>query len=834
MHFCRLGIHRVLKLLALLLLCPWAWAQPAPGQGALDTVRYLPATHELFVSGWAGSVQPNVFVTSARIDVGDATVYRGRMRPIERPDVVANTGRNDWLPSGFQVQAGLPASISSGEQPITVWIRLSNGIEFVLPAAKATQSIQITGQAPPSRAIMLMLLAAILAPLLALLALSLRTAWSQRPWVATHAPSLFGFAVLFSFSILVATGTTGSSLPLLLQETHIAHSDTARWLGDLRPVRSDEWEVITPMAISQSTHTPPFPIVNRHYGADGQNMMVIGMTGVPVWHVSSLAKPATWGFFLFDLRHALAWYWWFPFFACFTAVWLLLQRFFAMDWRLAAGWSASLALAPYSAGFSGWPAYTVFFPVLCMVAMERMLHSQRMANGLAWGGLLGAALTGYVLTLYPAWQITIAYLLAPLVLAWLWQQRSSLRLQSIQWAGLAASLGMTALLLGSWWLDAQEAVRWIRETVYPGQRITGAGGDIDPWFLIKGLMSPATMYGTSPLMNPSDAGSFIFLFIPTTVGALLAWWHRRSLDAIGIALLGYTGFTFLYLFLGMDATVARLSLWGMVPTYRIDIALALAQVLTIGWIIHVRPANTTASARTNKSLAIAVGVLTTALGWHLFQKLPTLIAVEIPSPMVWISCLGWGTLGYLLIVRQYGLLAFFFCLWTLSTSLPFNPLVHAPTRISLDPALSRAIQEGNAGRNAAMTAVVGERTWSMLLPAAGMPVLNSVHYHPPRTLWRDLDPTGEHTALHNRYQRLFLQVQDLPTGTAAYRIHSPRLDEVVLTLDPDHFDFNLLRVHTVIAGPADSELLLRNPSLELAGSGLGWTLFKVLRPIKAL
>lgn len=827
MRCCRVDIHRALKFLALLLLCPWTWAQGVPVQGALDVVRYLPETHELFVSGWAGSIRPNVFVTGVRIDIGDATIYRGRMLPVERADVVKSTGRNDWLPSGFQVQAGLPTFIPSGAQKITVSIRLSDGVEFVLPATETTQSILITSDPPPAPTITLVLVAAILAPLLALLVLSRMATQAQHSWFTAHAPYLFGFTVLFSFSVLVGTGTTGSSLPLLLQDSRIAHSDPVRWLGDLRPVRSDEWEVITPMAISQFTHTPPFPVVNRHYGADGQNMMVIGMTGVPVWHISSLSKPATWGFFLFDLRHALAWHWWFPFFACFTAVWLLLQRFFAMDWRLAAGWSASLALAPYSVGFSGWPAYAVFFPALCMVATERMLRSQRVTYGLAWGGLLGTALTGYVLTLYPAWQITIAYLLAPLMLAWLWQQRHTLRFQLVQWAGLAASIGMTLILLGSWWLDAQEAVRWIRETVYPGQRTTGTGGDIDPWFLIKGLMSPSTMYGTSPLMNPSDAGSFIFLFIPTTLCVLLAWWYRRRLDAIGIALLGYTGLAFFYLFIGMNATVARLSLWGMVPTYRIDIALALAQVLTIGWIVHERPAIAATSMPPSRNLAVAAGVSTAALGWHLFQKLPTLIALEIPPPLVWISCLGWGALGYLLIVRQYGLLAFFFCLWTLSTSLPFNPLIQAPTKISLDPTLSTSIQDGSASTHAARTAVVGERTWSMLLPAAGKPVLNSVHYHPPRTLWKDLDPTGEYAALHNRYQRLFLRVQPLPSEKITYRIHSPRLDEVVLTLDPDRFNFNLLRVRTVIAGPADSALLSHNTSLERASSGPGWTLFKV-------
>ena len=33
------------------------------------------------------------------------------------------------------------------------------------------------------------------------------------------------------------------------------------------------------------------------------------LTGVPVAHASALAKPATWGFFAFDLRRALAWAW---------------------------------------------------------------------------------------------------------------------------------------------------------------------------------------------------------------------------------------------------------------------------------------------------------------------------------------------------------------------------------------------------------------------------------------------------------------------------------------------------------------------------------------------
>lgn len=80
-------------------------------------------------------------------------------------------------------------------------------------------------------------------------------------------------------------------------------------------------------------------------------MLVVGMTGVPVAHISAVAKPATWGFFLFDLRQALAWYWWFPFF------WLpdrSVVGFFALfdlNWKISAGLATSFAFAPMPSFF---------------------------------------------------------------------------------------------------------------------------------------------------------------------------------------------------------------------------------------------------------------------------------------------------------------------------------------------------------------------------------------------------------------------------------------------------------------------------------------------------
>ena len=149
----------------------------------------------------------------------------------------------------------------------------------------------------PSWSVVAALLLAAALPL-AVLVLPLVRAW-PRAWPQAHA---FGAALTVSFALLVASGATGSSLALLLRPPSVLVESTQAWFGAPRMVRSDEWEVITPLALAQARHDPPWPVINHNLGEDGQNMLVIGMTGMPVAHASALARPATWGFFAFDQR----------------------------------------------------------------------------------------------------------------------------------------------------------------------------------------------------------------------------------------------------------------------------------------------------------------------------------------------------------------------------------------------------------------------------------------------------------------------------------------------------------------------------------------------------
>lgn len=803
-------------------------AQAAYGSGNVDRVEYLQSQHSLIVAGWATSEKPNVFVTNLIVRLDDQQVYRGRMLRAERPDVAEATHRSDWLLSGFLVQIRLPLAVSSGDHKVEVLARLSSGHDIALSSASGADTVKIPLDPAPSTAAQWCIVLALLLPaggLLSAARISLRVRrWWPHRQLPVLEPLFFGVAVGLSFVLLVTSGSTSSSLILLFKHSHITASDSKPWLGEARPVRSDEWEVITPMALSQATQKPKFPVLNKDWGNNGHNMLVVGMTGVPVGHVSTVAKPATWGFFFLDLRKALAWYWWFPFFACFSALWLVLRRFFGLDWKLAAGLSIAFVCAPYDMVFSGWPAYTAFFPLAVLLAVRSLLLSERAIDSIFSGVLLGISAAGFALILYPAWQVSLAYLLLPFTAAWCWANRKTLYFRKLTLLGLITATATATIILVSWWIDARDAVGAIQNTIYPGQRAFEAGGDIDPWYFIKGILSLQTIYRPTALMDSSDAGSFLFLPLALVVATAASIRSHKKSALCAVTLIVFAAAVIAHMFIGFGATTFRPPFWGLVTSYRLDLALALAQILLMGWLFSDTRAPAPASL---PAMAMLTGIVTLLWGSWLYHKLPAEIASALIDSVTVLSLVGWAALGYLVVARKYVAATVMYCAWTLAISLPFNPLGQAPSHTELQPALTQALARATAQVGHAPTiAVIDERTWPLVLAIANWHVSNSVFYVPPLAFWKRLDPTGDNTDVYNRYQRLFFRLGAV-SASERYTIRSPRLDEVVLTMDPLKFNFNKLGSDLLLSPIHNQEVLRTNSSLEYLENSTNWSLFRI-------
>ncbi len=798
-------------LIASLLLCS-LWAQAAQlGSGHVDQVRV--DGRQMAITAWAASERPELFITAAIVRLDGRVIYHGRVQRMDRPDVVAATGRPDWLGSGISMRFALPRDHAPGEHLLSVSVHRSDGGDFALAIDPHLSHVELPAWPQPSWPVIIALLLAAALPL-AVLVLPLVRAW-PRAWPQ---PRAFGAALTVSFALLVASGTTGSSLALLLRPPSVLAESTQAWFGEPRMVRSDEWEVITPLALAQARHDPPWPVINHNLGEDGQNMLVIGMTGMPVAHASTLARPATWGFFAFDQRRALAWCWWLPLFGGFAAFWRLLQGLTGLAWRPAAALAACLALAPYGVAFSFWPVYLVMFAALGLLAFDRLLHARSSTAALGWGAGLGWAGAGYALVLYPAWQISLAWLCAPLALAWAWRERARWHWRLPQTLGAALALLVVSALLAAWWLDAREAVAVIQDTVYPGRRVSEAGGDIDRWFLLKGWLNPFTLYVDTPMVS-AEAASFAFLWLPTAVLASRHMLRARRVDPVALALLAFAAFALTFQFIGFAPWLARATLWGSVTSYRLDLALGMAQLLLIGWWL-AQDGND--GAPTRKLMAAALVLTVLVLAAIELSTMPLDIADGLPAGIVFGAVLAMAGCAALLALRSAGAFIALYGGWTLAAALPFHPLGSAPASLTLVAPLRAAgladPHPDAAGRRG--VAVVGARDWAMTLPAAGVPVVNSVFYHPQPALWSRLDPTGAQRPIYNRYQRLMFEL-GVPARGASQQIQSPRLDEVRVTLEPTRFDFRALGARWVIMPAADGARVAGNPTLARIATGDG-------------
>lgn len=640
--------------------------------------------------------------------------------------------------------------------------------------------------------------------------------------LAARANSPF-FAALFLlllFCILVGTGMTGSSLGLgLSQDSEPVQADTKRLFGVNRPIRSDEWLVFTPMAIAQVNHSPSFPVVNKNLGPDGQNMLVVGMTGVPVVHISQIAKPATWGFFVFDLRRALAWYWWLPVFGAIFAIWGVMNILLPGRWAIGLVTSGIFVMSGYVAAWSNWPAYAAMFPAIAFCIFFKMLEPTQIRSwwrSLVLGAVLGGALAGFVLVLYPPMQIPLGYLFLFLTVAVVVRDRLWSTMDAAKALGLLLAAAIAGLICWVWWMDAKSAIEAVQATIYPGQRTAVPGGGMMGWQALKGFLNHHSLhYEKATLTNQSESASF-FYFYPLVFATLAVQAFRRQLPSvIQIALVAFCVLVLCFQFVGIGSFLSELSLWGRVPLRRADVSLGLASILLCSIAL---------AEGANRKILPQPGAVIISLLWTLM-----VVAVTKATPEGAIGQLNsavWLLLAVIVFVISYWfltgnikafLLGNFFLVC--SISLPFNPLVKAPTELTL---VGHELQTAKQSRHRVLSAV--SQIDAMMLAAAGVPVANGVFYYPQQSIWKNLDPKGENNKVTNRYQHL-IYLSDESGILSGYRIESPQADVVMVKFDPAKFDFRLTSAQIVLA--PTGQILSANPYLVLMEKGATRSLYYV-------
>jgi hypothetical protein len=555
-------------------------------------------------------------------------------------------------------------------------------------------------------------------------------------------------------------------------------------MSDAKGARWDELVIATPLSLSQFAHNPRFPVVNTNIG-NGENMLLL--YHAPVWHITTLARPATWGYFILGPQRGLAWYWWFRVFACFTVLYLLLEIVLQGNKALAAFGAFWFCASAYTVCWSLWPAYLTFFIALGVLATYHLLVSNNNRVQIICALLLGLSIPGFVMTLYPPWQVPLGYLFGLLFVGLFIRDKLYRAFKPVdkkRMIYLAAGLILAAALTFAFIRACLPDLKAGANTVYPGQRVS-LGGDYSFGMLFKGMYNLSTIYSTpAPMRNESESSSFYYFFPAIFFAVCISKRVARNLGLIGWLLIAYIVFMLLFLLVGFPRSLAKLSLLSYIPSFRADITIGLASIILCVYLLGIiARTKEDDSNKLEASIPLRVAGFTTL--FFIVQSLFLMKQADgfpLPSFALLISCLA-GVISYCLLAGKVRAFCAITGLLVVSTTAFYNPLATNLDHI-YDSELAKAITLINRqSSERPFWVCYGGVHPGVLVTTLGGRSLSGVHYPPQLDIWHALDPGRAYENIYNRYAELSF---DYMPDDNLVSFNNPQDGEVRVVISPNN------------------------------------------------
>lgn len=569
----------------------------------------------------------------------------------------------------------------------------------------------------------------------------------------------------------VACELSGSSIGLLV--TEMGGSDGTLF-GTPRSIRSDEFAVFTPMALSQCATDGAFPYVNDAFRGTATDMFCV--YGQPVWDIAVLFRPFQWGYLLLGAERGLSFFWCARLIALFMVSFEFGDRILTRsDHGLALLYALFVALSPVVQWWFSTNALVemLVFGQVALLFLNGYLDTGSYrgrtlyALGIAW------CLTVFVLALYPAWQVPLAYVFGGAAVALLVEKLPRTRkgakdvlLCILVIVLMAASLAYVALK--SW-----DTIVTVMNTAYPGHR-NDAGGGAGRLLLAYPLwiVAPFVDSGMGVAPNACEGAGFFTALPSCALLPLLIMLRRKKADALWTAFIIAAALLGLYVVVGLPEALATGTLLGKSTAARAAIGCELALMMLLFSSLD----RITEVPTRQRAVLLLVSVST---------MLVALFALHPTAPLRFQAiAAGLTSLFFLCALfadRSCGRKAL--CATGIAIALlsgaAVNPVTvgtsdHRDTAVA-DLALAQN-EDGN------VWAVIDEG-WhaSNYLAGLGLSTITSTNTYPQLATWRSLSQDAEDEALYDRYAHILFELKD--AGAAAFELKAPDVLKVILTAE---------------------------------------------------
>ena len=576
------------------------------------------------------------------------------------------------------------------------------------------------------------------------------------------------------FALCVCFEISGSSVGIWDNLLPMGQEDTVEdgvIAGESRTIRSDEWDVYTPMALSQYYNYPEaFSEISNTLRGDETDVFIV--YGQPVRSWKMIFRPFQISYLFLSPAKGLSFFWCGRLIALFMVSLELGLLLFKKKKLPALAYGLLIAFAPlvqWWFAINSLVEMLVFGQGAVLIAAAYMRQKSYLKKiilviGMIWCG------SSFALTLYPAWQIPILYIVLFLMLGlilrerrqicWTWKKDLPLIL-----GGILVMGGLLALVLFQSW----DTVKAVMSTVYPGASSFCGGLSLNegaPWAVSWAADVIYPFHGEAVGAASVCETATVLCFFP--MGIVLSLWlmlGRKKRDPVLVCLLLVSVFLTAYALLPWPEILAKVTLLSHCQGGRVYPIAGLANLLLLiyalqfcefqarklsAWLLCVLPA----------AGMVAWNILSLYEYFTIPEMMVILLITVVPFVAIYIG-LRKGTQTPFLVTAS---------VLVLVAGIPVNPL-----RSGLDVIYDQQVvkdlrevteqdrQEAAAEEEETMPLWITESMSSLMsnVPVmVGAPTINSTNTYPDLERWALLDPEGDDEKTYNRYAHITIELQD--------------------------------------------------------------------------
>lgn len=612
--------------------------------------------------------------------------------------------------------------------------------------------------------------------------------------------------------------------------------------GIPRTIRSDEWQVSTPFAISQeyAGYSPTTDIL-RATSTD-----VTLLYAQPCWSFSTLFRPFLWGYLLLGSAKGLAFFW---------SARLVVLFLVSLQMGLLLTDKAKDASVAYAVMVSFSPVVQWWFAVNgiaelfifgqgLVLVFRKALHARRLQELLTCSVAMGWLASSFVFVLYPAWQVPFFWIFLALGAATFSQALRGAQKPAVI-KNLCISVSVMLLAVGVSFLVALlpvlDVYKTVSNTIYPGRRFFNGGGCLQhfPLFALSifGSINENGMHGNAP-----ESAAFYALcplgFIVGIVVCIAAHKRKRPIDPVIAALLPVEAVILVYLVFELPPFFTRITLLAHSTDIRclqiigyVDLVILLRAACVYRAKHYSKPSRHRAFASSLMARPSIAAIASTGLSLlyvgalfylgnssnELYTRLLFALGMVVAAAIFIFSFIAAQA-------QRNNAPLLLASLIVLASGATVNPLqmgIAAVTENDLAQSIQQSVSTNQSATWATESSLLGQ-----LCISSGAKTINSINTYPALSRWQSIDPSKDARYIYNRYAFIDIKV----SAQTSFKLENSDHFAVTLTLD------QLAELGTTYYISSDADLARFNTATataELYTSVGNWHIYKIKRPQEA-